>query len=107
MLRRDLRVGQGETFDLNLTYKADDGTPIDLTGHSADFLVRERLSGDVIGTFPAILSPGGKIDVKVDGATTAAWPGGQSAYLLDLRFPGGDRRWLLFGALDVVTGVDL
>lgn len=107
MERRDLKAGQGETFDLNLEYQADDGTPIDLSGHTATFYLKERLSGTVLETHPGAVDAEGNIDFKVPDETTASWPSGKSAYLVELTFPGGDERWLMYGAIDVVTGVDL
>jgi hypothetical protein len=40
----DITIEQGATFQLNIVWKAPNGTPIDLTGYTARMQVREKVS---------------------------------------------------------------
>ena len=47
-------IVQGDTFILTVTYKDDNGDPIDLTGYSATFIVKDVPGGNVTCTTATI-----------------------------------------------------
>lgn len=44
--RYDLRIDQGSTFRFSFTYEDDDGSPIDLSNHSAEMQIRRSIEDD-------------------------------------------------------------
>lgn len=107
-MREDLPpTGRGETFTLDVVYRNPDGSPVNLTGHTVSFILKRATSGTAIATAAATVTAGGAISVKVADETTDQWPVGRHAYLLVHTTPSGDEKWLLWGALPVLSGVDL
>jgi hypothetical protein len=106
-LKQNLVTGKGETFDLALFFKDALGVPVDLTGHSVDLAISKPGAGTEVGTYPAVVDDSGNISIKVDDETTDLWPKGKLAYIVKHTSPDGDEKWLLYGALTVMSGADV
>lgn len=106
-IKQNLISGLGETFELNLDYLDSTGAAVDLTGHSVDLLVKKAGSGEIVGTYPATVDALGHINIKVADETTAVWPKGKLAYVVNHSSPNGDEKWLLYGALTINDGVSV
>lgn len=99
----NLTCPQGATFDIMLTWKDNDGNPVDLTGCSAALQVRptyssampliDIYSGDGI-TLGGVL---GTIHLVVDAPVTEAVPAGSYVYDLKIEFASGAVTRLLQG----------
>lgn len=82
-LNLTLKIWQGQTFDFGFKLENDDGTPVDLTGYTAQMSMREDVtSPDVIRTWGTadghitIDGPNGTIAFDVSSAETYALPTG-------------------------------
>lgn len=106
-IRQALVTGQGETFTLNIQYTDSNGTPVDLTGHSVDLILKKAGSGTVIGTYAATVDDSGNIAIAVEDEVTDLWPVGKSAYIVRHTSPDGVEKWLCYGPLTVVNAADV
>jgi hypothetical protein len=106
-IKQNLVNGRGETFSLNLFFKDSLGVPVDLTGHSVDLIVKKSGVGTDVGTYPASVDADGNIEIVVTDEVTATWPVGKLAYVVNHTTADGTEKWLLYGALTVLTGVDV
>lgn len=102
-IKQNLVTGLGETFNLNLEYSDENNTPLDLSGHSIDLIVRKGTV--VVGTYPAAVDAEGNVEIKVTDEVTDTWPVGKLNYLVTHTSPNGDEKWILYGALTVMDGV--
>lgn len=99
---------QGATFNLVVTWRNPDQTPIDLTGYTAKMQVRpSKGSADVIATFStddATIVLGGSLGTvmfDVDAADTALLPAGVYVYDLEMKSSGGQVTRLLEGTFTI------
>jgi hypothetical protein len=99
---------QGATFNLVVTWRNPDQTPINLLGYSAKMQVRpSKGSTDVIATFSTdddtIVLGGnlGTIMFDVAPEATAQLPAGVYVYDLEMRSSGGQVTRLLEGAFTI------
>ena len=94
---------QGATFDILLTWKDDNGDPVDLTGCSASMQVRPSYSSPMplidiySGDGITLGDLAGTIHLVVDAPITAAVPPGNFVYDLKIEFPSGAVTRLLQG----------
>lgn len=106
----DIVIEQGATFALNLVYRNDAGTPVDLSGYSARMQVRETFASD--STLLALTSAAGitlggaagTINIEASDETTSAIPIRQivwAVYDLELVPPNGKALRLLQGAAEI------
>lgn len=87
--RYDLTVYQGETFDLLLRLKNENGTPFDLTGWQVRGQIRKtRRSVDVVANFEFVISNPitGEIQVILPFDVTEAIPAGETVSDLRSRY---------------------
>lgn len=93
------------TFRLDLYYTKANGEK-DLVGSTINFILSEpgTKAPAFTYTFPGTVD--GHIAVHVTPVVTASWELGKYAYRLDI-VNGEDTDRILFGALDVKSGVDV
>lgn len=108
-VRKNLTTDRGTTFALSIRYKDSTGAPIDLTGHIVTFSMYKPgvANGAALFSKAAPVTSDGWINLRVTAVESAAFPLGKSAYRLDQLTPGGDTNRLLFGGLEVRSGVDV
>lgn len=106
-IKQNLVTGQGETFTLNILFKDSAGNPVNLTGHTVDITVKKSGSGVLVGTYPATVDGLGNIAITVTDEVTDTWPVGKLAYLVKHTAPNGVEKWLVYGALTVINGVNV
>lgn len=101
-------IYQGATFRKRLTWKAPDGTPIDLTGCTARMQVRPEVESPTVllelTTANGCITLGGvagtiELFVSDEASTLFTWTAG--AWDLEIEFPGGDVRRLAQGSISV------
>lgn len=94
---------QGATFNLVLTWRNPDGTPIDLTNYSAEMRVAKSKGGTLVlnpSTANGQIVLGnelGTVMIDVDADTTSELIAGQYVYELDLDSNGGQVTRLVEG----------
>lgn len=111
----NLYIEQGATWDLDLIWRAADGTPKDLTGYSVRATARHRKgSSHVLFSFDSAtptagytfgpLNATGRILVTLSAAVTAALTS-DGVYDLDVVSPSGRATRLVEGAVSVSLDV--
>lgn len=114
-----ITVEQGANFILNLIWYANDGvTPIDLTGYTGKFQVRENYSeadgfvlleaATVAGGGNGFMTLGGAlgtIDINCPAANTTSIPSGRYVYDIELTSGSGTIYRLVRGAVNWTPGV--
>lgn len=117
MSASDLQMTAGTTFAFGVTWQTKDGdqmVPVDVSGCSARFQMRDMQSGGVLaeaGSGDGIDipdGPGGEIRVSLHPEKTkglAAYPLGRVAYELRVYFPSGDVYPVMSGFVAIVQGV--
>jgi hypothetical protein len=106
-IRQNFINGKGETFTLNLIFEDANNNPVDLTGHTVDLVVSKAGSGTAVGTYPGAVSSEGLIAIAVSDEVTETWPVGKLAYKVVHTTPEGVEKWLVYGALTVISGYDV
>jgi len=107
---------QGDSFQLALTYTDSLGSPINLTGASAYFEVRDKPGGSILSATasgaPGITGDGitftasaGLINLNINPSKTKLFNYPKSAYQLQLTSSGGIKTTLLQGWFLVNAGV--
>ena len=105
--KKDLWVDAGTTFKINIEYLNPDGTPINLSGYTAAFVIRKQ--GATTGTPLVSITTGftfgnGTLAFSVSDETTATWTFPLGYYTLTIESPSGDKTRLLQGVLKVDDG---
>jgi hypothetical protein len=95
----DMRIDQGATYSVTVTWADSTGTPISLSGYSARLQVRRRYADQDAGITPLVsLTSGsgltlgggaGTVAVVISAATTQAIPAGTYVYDLEVESAGG------------------
>lgn len=89
----DITIEQAADYYLSLVYEDDSGVPIDLTGWSAQMMIRTTFEDpDPLVSLSSSLGGGitlggiaGTIDIYIDEATTVELAGGMAVYDLRLK----------------------
>lgn len=108
---RNWKIIQGDSFVLNLTYTNANGSPVDLTGSSAIFMVRDKPGGQIfcasagLGDGITITSASGIINLNISPAKTRKFNYPKSAYQFQLISSAGVNTTILQGYFDVNAGV--
>lgn len=104
----DIEIEQGATFQMNLVWRAANGTPIDITGYTARMQVKRRYADTTpLLTFTtengAIVLGGSNGTVQVTGLATVTddVPAKQCVYDLELVSPTGFVKRLVQGVATV------
>ena len=111
--KHDIIIEQGATFRRVITWKAANGSPINLTGYTAKMQVRERVRDtDVVlecSTANGRITLGGNLGtitiVAQDEVTTTLSEMPKAVYDLELTSAGGEVTRLLRGAVEIVPEV--
>ena len=108
----DLKIEKGATFQLTLTWKDEDGDPIDLTGFTARMQVRDRVDAEetlveltTANGRIALGGAAGTIALLIEAAVTEGLPGKAGFYDLELVSAGGIVTRLLEGKAALVPEV--
>lgn len=104
-----LTADRGATFTLTVRVTDDDGTPRDLTGHTATLKRLAKSTTDTVLSSHAAgtLAADGYIAVTVPDETTAAWDTGRHSYRLELVDDTGSLGYVLVGPFTVRSPADV
>ena len=109
--RHDMKIYQGETWTVSMQILDINDDPVDFTGYSAGFAIRNR-PGDpdaqvtlASGTGITIDAPNGQIALTLTAAQTAALAFSQAVYDLFVKSAGGTVTYLLFGDIELIPRV--
>jgi hypothetical protein len=86
-LRYDLRINQGETFQVSIPVLDEDGDPVSLSGTTAKAQARSLDDDSLLYEWTAptgIAFDAHKVVVKVPAATSSAWTWRGARYALEL-----------------------
>lgn len=104
----DILIEQGSTFSLNIVWKDSEGTPIDITGHTARMQIRKTVkSTDVLASATTengkIVLGGetGTIDVTIPNSETSDLSIKCGVYDLELESDSGIVTRLIQGSVTV------
>ena len=105
----DLYIEQGATFTLQLVWKDDEGTPIDITGYSARMQIRRNYGSEPVisladGEGLVLGNTAGTIEITITDEQTEAITITSGRYDLELEFGGVVTR-LIEGLVDISRGV--
>jgi hypothetical protein len=106
----NFKIIQGDTFVLSVIYKDPSGNPIDITGYTAEFQVRDIPGGKVIcatvDTTNGITIDGvnGKITITVSSDLTKKFTISKCAYQLQVN-SGSVKTTLATGWFEVSRGI--
>jgi hypothetical protein len=100
--RKDLVIDQAATFELNINHLNPDGTPIDHTGYTGEFVI-SKLGSRIPTEYEAaiVLDSEGHISVTITDEVTLTIPVGKYSYMLNVEEPGGAVKRLLTGEITV------
>lgn len=105
-----IKIYQGKTFSLSMTWKDGSGAVIDLTLYAARMTVRKKLGGTAViglsvgsGIVVAATSP--NIVVTMTATQTAAMDFGIGIYDLEVQSPSGIVYGLLEGPVELVKEI--
>lgn len=104
-------IEQGATFQMDVTWKATDGTPVDLTGSTARMQLRETYdSGSTLvsltsGSGITLGGTAGTVTIVITAAQTAALPIVAGVYDLEVESGTGVVTRLLQGVFEVTPEV--
>lgn len=104
-------IEQGATFSLPATWRDEDGTPVDLTGCTAQMHIRQSKTSpstiheltDVSGI--ALGGTAGTVVATIDAATTAGFSFSEGYYDLEIVHPDTSVTRLLRGKVELDTEV--
>lgn len=102
-------IVQGDTFILTVTYKDDLGEPIDLTGYSATFIVKDVPGGNVtcttatIGSGIAVVPLEGKLTITISATETKKFTVPKAYYQFQID-SGTEKTTLGTGWFEVTKG---
>jgi hypothetical protein len=98
-------VGRGESLEMVVTYRDLAGAPVDMTGGSAQLLVKKLGTGETLHTVNSdAVGLSGVITVRASAATTATWAIGDYAFVVAYTDASGTVKWVEEGALAVEPG---
>lgn len=108
-VRKNLTVDHGTTLRLTVRYLDSNRNPVNLTGYAVTFVLLTvgQENGTPLFTKTAEVTADGYINLKAVDEETALWEAGKKAYRLDCESPDGDIDRLLYGALEVRSGVNV
>lgn len=106
----NLTIDQGATFVRTFTWTDAAGDPIDVTGYSAEFQVREStrspdvvLSASTAGSTISVSGGDGEFTITIPASSTRSVPEGSYVYDVEITSPGGVVTRLVQGAA-IVSG---
>lgn len=109
--RHDMKIYQGETWTVSMQILDINEDPVDFTGYTAGFAIRNR-PGDpdshvvlTSGSGITIDAPNGKISLALTPAQTSVLAFSQAAYDLYVKAAGGTVTYLLYGDIELIPRV--
>lgn len=104
----DLTLWQGDAQEYFILLEAEDGTPIDLTGCSAQATIRETFNAPTSYEFACTIAadPINKVRLYMSSVNSALIPGGDYVWNFQITAPNGDVRTYLAGDVTVHAEVD-
>lgn len=106
----DLAIWQGDAQEYFIVFSGSDGTPLDLTGCTAQAYIRSNFTDPTEYAFTCTVNDpatAGKITVYMDSPTCATIPAGDYVWNFQVTFPNGDVRTYLAGDCTVYAEVDI
>lgn len=104
----DLVIWQGDSQEYFINLQAEDTTPIDLTGHTAQAVVRSTFGAvenyDFDVTF--VDAAAGQMKMYMSSTVSATIPAGSYVWNFQITTPSGDVRTYLAGDVIVYAEVD-
>jgi len=107
----NFKVVQGDTFAIRVTYKNSDGSPINLSGYSAQMDVRNEPSGKILCASVSsqsgitINTSLGILDVEFSPSQTRKFTLPSAAYQLQIRSSSGAQTTILKGYISTSAAV--
>lgn len=98
-----LHAVRGDDFETDFTWNDSNGSPVDLTGYTFEFIVKVNGTTTTYTTTPQVTVPDpatGQIDILIEDAVTALW-GCSGTYRLRVTSGTDYRKTLAKGILEV------
>lgn len=103
----NLTIEQGADFQINLTVRNKDGTPLNLLGYTASSNLRKHYTST--STYPFILTfvdrINGRISLEMSDAVTATLTEGRYVYDIFIESSNGKKTKVVYGMVIVSPGV--
>lgn len=105
----DLAIWQGDAQEYFIVFSGSDGTPLDLTGCSAQATIRSSFTDPSEFNFTCTITEplAGKITVYMDSQTSATIPAGDYLWNFQVTMANNDVRTYLAGDCTVYAEVDI
>ena len=106
----NFQIIQGDTFALTVTYKDPESIPINLSGYSVTFQVKDKPGGNIIcststiGDGIEVDAPAGVITINVSPDKTKKFTTPKAAYQLQID-SGSEKTTIAYGWFSVEKGV--
>lgn len=105
----NLTIEQGADYDVDFTIRNDDGTPLNLTGYTAESVVKKHSSS--VSSYPFnvtfINRAAGEIAISMASTTTSTLSEGRYLYDVVLTSPNNFKSRVIQGSVLVIPGVTL
>jgi hypothetical protein len=102
----DLTIWQGDAQQYNLLLHSNDGMPLDLTGCTAQAVVRQTFSSPEVYEFTCTIHDGNEVNMYMPSAVSTAMPAGDYVWNFQITSPAGEVRTYLAGDVRVYAEVD-
>lgn len=102
----NLSLWQGDAQSYDILVKDEAGEAIDLTGCTAQAVIRQGFSGPQTVAFDCIVVLPNKVELRMDSATSKAIVPGEYVWNFQITSPNGDVRTYLAGDAVVLPEVD-
>jgi hypothetical protein len=102
----NMSIEQGATYSLNLQYKTEDGTPVNLTACQIRLGIKDQITDEgflkyldtgIHGGIVILEPEEGKFRITIPPNETAAMAFNRGVYDLEIEFPNGDIERLIKG----------
>jgi hypothetical protein len=105
----NLTIEQGSNYEIDLTITNDDGTPLNLTGYTANSKVRKHYGSSVTESFSIdfVNRLAGEINLSMGSTTTSSLGEGRYVYDIVLTSPQNFKTRVIQGNVLVNPGVTL
>jgi hypothetical protein len=106
--RWDLSLYDGDSLNETFTFYTDDTTLMNLTGYTAEFIVKTREAGDTIATLTSgsgitLGGTAGTVKIVASYSTVSGWKLDKGYYKLRLTSGDGTRKTYTEGDLEIVN----
>jgi hypothetical protein len=105
----NLTIEQGSDYEIDLTITNDDGTPLNLTGYTADSKIRKHYGSSTTESFSITFVDrlAGEINLSMGSTTTSSLVEGRYVYDIVLTSPQNFKTRVIQGNVLVNPGVTL